>query len=277
MSNLVKRVLTTVIGVPAVVSLLILLPQSNHLAFCLVVFLASLIGSLEMGFLLFKDKRWHYVLGSLLPVLQFAELFFKFEASLASIGAALLLIVWCLPEISRGKADDFRSSLDACSRKALLVLYPGFLTTFLIRILALDAFGRSGGWLLLLMILLVFANDVFAYAAGMLLGRGHGGIVAVSPHKSLAGFIGGGIMCIAASVALCMLLFEGIALLPSIALGLAVSITANAGDLLESLFKRSAGVKDSGNVIPGRGGMLDCIDSIIITAPVFYLLLELVA
>ena len=61
-----------------------------------------------------------------------------------------------------------------------------------------------------------------------------------------------------------------------IILGVGVSITANIGDLIESVFKRSAGVKDSGNIFPGRGGALDSLDSEIASAPIFFLIFSMI-
>jgi phosphatidate cytidylyltransferase len=125
----------------------------------------------------------------------------------------------------------------------------------------------------------------------MLFGKNNRGIIPASPNKSAAGFIGGtlgSIIITAGAVLLAPAFFasryaygaaSGNGIVPSLcaaaALGLFTGIAAMLGDLCESAIKRSAGVKDSGNIMLGRGGVLDSIDSIAVSAPVFYLLFSL--
>jgi phosphatidate cytidylyltransferase len=117
-----------------------------------------------------------------------------------------------------------------------------------------------------------FANDIVAYLAGMFLGRRTRLGYAVSPNKSAVGFVAG----VLASIAVVMVFRVAIPeLLPigygfTVLLGAAAGILTIAGDLVESALKRSAAVKDSGGIIPGRGGILDSIDSWLLTAPLFY-------
>lgn len=111
------------------------------------------------------------------------------------------------------------------------------------------------------------------------MGRSNKGIIKVSPNKSLAGFIGGGTLsAVVLAVLYCLFvpgIKEDISIWMAVVLGLATSSAANIGDLIESAFKRSAEVKDSGSLIPGRGGLLDSIDSMLASAPIFWLLLTL--
>jgi len=126
--------------------------------------------------------------------------------------------------------------------------------------------------------LLIFGNDIFAFIFGMSFGRANKGFVKVSPNKSIAGFVGGTATTILLSVLFCFFvpgIKEQVSLIQAIILGLATSTAANIGDLIESAFKRSAHMKDSGNLIPGRGGLLDSIDSMLASAPVFWILLSL--
>ena len=103
--------------------------------------------------------------------------------------------------------------------------------------------------------------------------KGNRGFVPASPNKSIVGFIGGLIAATAAG----WLAFElfpsafGKSLGGSLLTGLCTGLAAIVGDLIESIFKRSAEVKDSGALILGRGGILDSVDSILFAAPVFYL------
>ena len=124
--------------------------------------------------------------------------------------------------------------------------------------------GRA--WLVVC-ILAVWSYDSGAYAAGRAWGR-HGFMVHISPKKTWEGVAGG---MVAATIATGITLWlAGANPLGAIALGPLVAIAAQAGDLAESLLKRAAGAKDSGVLIPGHGGMLDRIDSIMSAAPVVY-------
>jgi phosphatidate cytidylyltransferase len=154
------------------------------------------------------------------------------------------------------------------------MIYPGLFMEWIIKMGA----WQKANIFILTFLLIVFANDSLAWTAGMLFGKGNRGIVSVSPNKSIAGFIGG----LAASALIGMgaaLFFPEVfaprrfpALPSGIILGLMSGIAGSLGDLGESAMKRSSGVKDSGFLIPGRGGVLDSIDSLALAAPVFYVI-----
>lgn len=135
--------------------------------------------------------------------------------------------------------------------------------------------------LLLLLFILVWVNDTFAYLSGMTFGR-HKLWVRISPKKTWEGLWGGIVMTIVVST--CCGLFAGanfgnISPWIMAGLGLIVGVVATLGDLVESLIKRTIGVKDSGTLIPGHGGILDRIDSIlfVIPASLIYLFFTLFA
>lgn len=113
---------------------------------------------------------------------------------------------------------------------------------------------------------LIWANDVFAYLVGMAFGR-HPLFPRHSPKKSWEGFFGGvlGALCVGGAIA--YLSWGGVAWPLWLGLSLVVSVTGVAGDLVESMFKRAAGVKDSGSLIPGHGGVLDRFDAVLLSAP----------
>ncbi|MBN2874361.1 MAG: phosphatidate cytidylyltransferase, partial [Spirochaetales bacterium] len=153
------------------------------------------------------------------------------------------------------------------TRNALYMLYPGALSSAIVIILAAREFSGS---LLIWFALIVFGNDSFAWLAGVTLGRKRG-IFTVSPNKSLEGLIAGMAGSIGFAMAGPILFPEAIPprWLALAILGVAVGIAVVSGDLFESALKRSAGVKDSGSIIPGRGGVLDSYDSLLFAAPVF--------
>jgi phosphatidate cytidylyltransferase len=146
------------------------------------------------------------------------------------------------------------------------VLVPAFIA--LARVLvAVRGFAR-GPQMVLWMLFLVFAADIGAFFAGRSLGR-HKLAPRVSPGKTWEGALGG-----LAAVALVALIGSAHFALPlpaGVAFGCSVGIFSIIGDLTESMFKRSAGLKDSGNLLPGHGGILDRIDSVTAAAPLYAL------
>ena len=115
-----------------------------------------------------------------------------------------------------------------------------------------------------------------AYAVGSLIGR-HKMIPRISPGKTWEGFAGAVVVSTGASMVFAHLFgahMFGMNTLHATILGILLSVTAVIGDLIESLFKREAGVKDSGHLFPGIGGILDLLDSLLFNAPIMYLYLR---
>jgi len=136
--------------------------------------------------------------------------------------------------------------------------------------------GVEGRYFLLYFILLTKFSDMGAYAVGSLIGR-HKMIPRISPGKTWEGFAGAIVASTGASVVFVHFLgghLSGMNLRHAIVLGIILSVTAVVGDLIESLFKRECGAKDSGRVLPGIGGILDLLDSLLFNAPIMYLYLR---
>jgi len=134
----------------------------------------------------------------------------------------------------------------------------------------------AGKFFLLYFILITKFSDMGAYAVGSLIGK-HKLIPRISPGKTWEGFGGAILVSTGASVAFVHCFgakMVGMNLRHAIILGVILSVTAVIGDLIESLFKREAGVKDSGKLFPGIGGILDLLDSLLFNAPIMYLYLR---
>ncbi len=128
----------------------------------------------------------------------------------------------------------------------------------------LEALGPERAWIVLL-ILAVWSYDTGAYLVGRQFGR-EKFLTHISPSKTYAGLVGG----VVATTAVVALMLVGLGQPPvhALVLGPLAALSAQAGDLAESMLKRAAGQKDSGNLIPGHGGMLDRVDSFLFAAPV---------
>lgn len=171
------------------------------------------------------------------------------------------------------------------------VLYVGLLWNFMSKLMVyqrpVDFAGSiywPGRWLLLYAVFAAKFTDIGAYLVGCAIGR-HKLIPRISPGKSWEGVFGGMAIGTLAGFLLVWGMehtsvpFSALGLTPlrAIPLGICLSICAIVGDLVESLFKRAANVKDSGGIVPGMGGTLDVLDSILFTAPGVYLFLRLAA
>jgi len=136
--------------------------------------------------------------------------------------------------------------------------------------------GVDGKFYVLYFILVTKFSDTGAYVVGSLIGR-HKMIPRISPGKTWEGFAGAILFSTAASLVFVQLLdhrMAGMRWPHAVVLGVLLSSTAVVGDLIESLFKREAGVKDSGRLFPGIGGILDLLDSLLFNAPIMYLYLR---
>lgn len=165
-----------------------------------------------------------------------------------------------------------------------IIFFLGFLGSFPLQLRCdRDIPGQEGAWLLLIVVLVTKASDIGAYFVGTAMGR-HKLAPGISPGKSVEGLVGG--LAASAGVAVAIaatgmsrsfcVTVDGTAfsgLWQPFLFGLALSITGQVGDLLESCFKRDAGSKDSGKVIPRFGGILDLVDSPVLAIPVGWFLL----
>ncbi|MFE7903046.1 phosphatidate cytidylyltransferase [Streptomyces sp. NPDC057424] len=176
---------------------------------------------------------------------------------------ALAVLVWRMTEPPEGYLRDVTAGVFAA-------FYVPFLATFVAMMLTAD----DGAQRVLTFLLLTVVSDTGAYAVGWRFGR-HKLAPRISPGKTREGLLGAVSFAMVAG-ALCMqFLIDDGAWWQGLVLGLAVAVTATLGDLGESMIKRDLGIKDMGTLLPGHGGIMDRLDSLLPTAPVVWLLLVL--
>jgi len=235
--------------------------------FGLVVILL-IIGGLYEFFTLIEKKGIpiYKYFGTMIGVVIPASIFFRFELTknweLLFI-VALLTIIFLLQFTRRENSQ----AVVGISTTLFGVLYVSWFFSFLIKI----RFLPSGVALLAFILLMTKAGDIGAYLVGVRWGK-HPLIARISPGKSVEGAIGGLVFSILAAVAGKSFLpaWECFSYINLIIAGAFFGMLAQLGDLSESLIKRDCQVKDSGNLLPGLGGVLDMVDSILFTAPAFY-------
>jgi phosphatidate cytidylyltransferase len=278
MSNALQRVLLFLLGVPLVIALIVLLPQYHHAAAVLLVLVFTGGCGLELS-RLFKargiavNSAVFVALGACLPASAFlGGLFWGGSALEGSFGglvlAAFAILFVLFARFSFIGEAAVAEALPKASAVAFAAVYTGLLGAAVVLIASEPPFATES---LITFCALAFGSDSLAWLVGVTLGR-HRGIVAVSPNKSLEGFAGG-LVAPVGMVFACAAVFPK-ALAASwwelLVLGLLVGLATILGDLFESALKRSAGIKDSGRAVPGRGGFLDTFDSLLLSAPVFY-------
>jgi phosphatidate cytidylyltransferase len=276
MKKFLQRILMFILGLPLVVLIVVFLPQRNHLAANLVITLLSALWAAEFGAMINKQKKVlppaeAAVLGALGPAAMSVTVSFHIQ-HLIWPAAFVLGASWLLVSRVFSREDKTRDTLRYLSAGFSVMIYPGFFMMWIVRMTLMP----RADMIILIFLLTVIASDSAAWAAGMLFGRGNRGIIPVSPNKSVAGFIGGfaaSVLVGLAAVSFLPGVFSS-PRLPSPAAGFMLGFlsggAAALGDLAESAMKRSSGVKDSGSIIPGRGGVLDTVDSISLAAPVYY-------
>ena len=279
MSKLVQRLLVFFIGIPAVLAL-VLFSKFNHLLLHIVLLevisiaLSEIYGILKTkGHL--QPKIFLLILSLIPSVVSYLSFVFDFSNFYVYFSFVICSLLIMAKEVffptDKGE-NNFEKSIYSIVSALFIIFYVGLLPSFISKLSGLE----NSVWYLSLYFVMTFICDSFAWLFGMTLGKGNRGFIKVSPNKSIVGFFGG----IFGSILIALLtqrFFPEILPGPyykGVILGLVVSIFAIIGDLVESLLKRSADCKDSGNVILGRGGILDSIDSLLFVAPVFYIMLE---
>jgi phosphatidate cytidylyltransferase len=276
-SELAKRVASALVGAPIAIACI----WFGDAALATLLAIAAATGAWEfyrmasaVGGAPFA--RIGIVLSAAVPLVAHAHVLRLGTPSLTA-GVMIVLAVLALAAWRRGVTGH---PLLAVATTMLGVLYVGVPVSYAYALRYFDwAVGRgAGAALLLLPVLCTWASDIGAYAAGRLIG-GRKLMPSVSPGKTLAGAGGGLIASAALAAAYVPWVLRPVAQLgfaPGRALlfGVVISVAAQVGDLVESLLKRDAKVKDSSNLIPGHGGVLDRIDSLLFVLPVSYLLLR---
>ncbi|MGW0603665.1 phosphatidate cytidylyltransferase [Streptomyces sp. NPDC002640] len=184
-------------------------------------------------------------------------------AWLATAFTALAVLVWRMSSPPQNYLRDVTAGLFA-------TFYVPFLATFVSLMLTAD----DGPQRVLTFLLLTIVSDTGAYAVGWRFGT-HKLAPRISPGKTREGLLGAMGFSMAAGVLCMTLLVDGGAWWQGLLLGLAVAVSATLGDLGESMIKRDLGIKDMGALLPGHGGIMDRLDSLLPTAPVVWLLLEI--
>lgn len=258
---LLYRVLSALVGIPVI----LLSVWYGGLPLSIVILIIAVMGIIEMYCLWQKLSVHTWLPGSLLGGLLFVGSAYWIKGDLFSGAVLLTLLVTVCYLVAVYPAftiTDMAATL-------FTPIYAGWLLTHIILLRQLP----NGFNIVLLVLVATWSTDTFAYFVGINLGRRKLAPV-ISPNKSMEGSIGGVAGSILA-VLIVGLAGRQLSVLDCVVLGLVIGIIGQVGDLLESAFKRMAGVKDSGRLIPGHGGILDRFDSLYLTAPLVYYYLKL--
>ena len=254
-----RRIYTILVLAPLLYAVIRYTPP---LAFSSVVVLAGGLALFEFYRLCFGNRSHSWLIG--IGLTGFAALILgthRPDIIVPTLLATLVGII-SVPILSRSPLEQ---SLRDGAMTMFGVLYLGLTlgTLSMTRLLPL------GEWLIFFLLLVTWASDTGAYLVGTLYGR-HRLAPTISPKKTVEGLVGGLIAAIIAGYAARWWFLPELSGLDCLILATLLTITGLWGDLTESAMKRSVGMKDSGGILPGHGGMLDRLDSLLFTAPVFY-------
>lgn len=263
MSNLQKRILTALVGVPIVLWLVYLAPGW---AFVLFIGGIAFVSTREYFGIVASDSRRMTILGPLLSaVIVLALGFFpdRVEAW-ATVGTLIPLVALLALLFRPGDISDapVRSGL-----MSLGLLYTGVLAAL---VAVLHGIPEHGPGYVILLLMTSFFGDTGAYTAGRIFGK-HPLYPKISPKKTWEGSIGGLLASAGAAVLAHYWYLPALPLVPGLFLGLFLGAFEQIGDLCESMLKRAFDVKDSGRLLPGHGGMLDRIDGVLFAVALLFL------
>jgi len=210
------------------------------------------------------SKKFGITLGCLIPLLVYLNSLLKVSSPATWEIVFTIIICFIIFGVQFTRKDSHQA-IAVLSTTIFGILYISWPLSFFVKFLYME----RGRLLILYLLLVIKMGDVGAYLIGTKFGK-HTLIKRISPHKSKEGTLGGLVFSIVASI-LMGKVYLGMKLWETIFLGIVLGGLGQLGDLCESLLKRDCQVKDSSNLFPGFGGMLDLIDSIIFAVPLFYL------
>ncbi|MGO9834293.1 MAG: phosphatidate cytidylyltransferase [Polyangiaceae bacterium] len=263
-SNLALRLATAAVAVPIILAFVFIAPPW---AFYLFVLPISLVGVREFFGMTHPGDRIAQTIGVLLSAAASLAVYFRHDdpRTLVTVLVVVPLVGPLFTLVRLGALDT--AALRACA----LGFGPLFMLPLTLLAVLRSELGATGSGLVLLALGLAWLADTGAYFAGRFFGR-RKLYEAVSPKKTVEGALGGLLGSIVWAVVASLWFLRGaLPLVHAIPLAIAAGVLGQAGDLGESLLKRSTGVKDSGAIVPGHGGVLDRVDALIVTAALVFL------
>lgn len=278
MVNLIKRILSGIIYIALIVAAILLLDNSPVM-YLLVFSLLIVLGISEMITMAKDDASQSWlvnVIDMMGGVGLFVAFYFHYKGSISQPRALMLmpvavyLLLRTIVQLYRPR----QNALHSMERSFFSLGYVALPIAMLNVIMSISA-----PRILLGIFIFIWLYDTGAYCFGVLLGR-HRLFERISPKKSWEGVIGGLVTCIGGAF-LSYYYFDDFLQVPElpvwVGMSVVVAVFATFGDLVESLIKRTVGIKDSGNILPGHGGILDRIDSLLLVAPAVLIYLRLIA
>lgn len=260
---MVRAITAVVLGI-AIVAAVWWMP-ANSLKVLLFVIL--LLGAFEFGRMFFPDRVERGV--SIAAIVVVAVAMFYYRETARHMPVILAILLFALMLVFMWRAGEISGVAERIGLCVLGIFYLGIAFPFWIVLRDME----NGNSVVLFALIPACLCDTFAYITGKLFGR-HKFAPRVSPNKTVEGFVGALFGSIVGTVVIWRLLLPDIfwAYIPGFAV--MIWITSPFGDLVESMLKRSCGVKDSGGMIPGHGGVLDRLDALIFTGPAAFVYMK---
>lgn len=278
MSNLAKRLLTALVGIP----FLYFVIKLGGIIFLIFITILAIVAELEF-FKLLESKNIQLQKYTILIFTFILVISSNFGYLIFAFALTIILIVFFILELRKKRMDDY---IDRIGLSLFSIIYFGWFLSHAILLRNIDNLSEINkytesvqgqldiGFVALVFVFAcTFLNDTGAFFFGKLFGK-RKLISRISPGKTKEGTIAGLILAVITALVVNYLFNYPINYIQAIVFGLLIGVTALFGDLVESSIKRGVGVKDSGGILPGHGGVLDRFDSLIFVFPVsFYFIL----
>jgi phosphatidate cytidylyltransferase len=263
-SNLALRLATAAVAVPVILAFVFIVPPTPFYLFVLPI---SLVGAREFFLMTHPGDRVGQTAGIVISAGASVAVYLR-----GSDARTLLTVLLVVPLLGPLVTLVRLGALETAAMRALALGFgPLFILPLTLLALLRKTMGPTGSGLVLLALGLAWLADTAAYFAGRYFGR-RKLYEAVSPKKTVEGALGGLAGSLVWGIVASLTFLKGaLPLANGIALALVAGVLGQAGDLGESLLKRSTGVKDSGAIVPGHGGVLDRVDALIVTSALVFL------